>query len=102
MKTESYESSKMFLRSQLPNEKVVRIIDNLLPGEISIVFESEPNIFSVVQLVEFLSEDSIPKMSFVQDVVIERYSMMERKRLYNEFVKELYSKYNVEINRDTE
>ncbi len=102
LKTDSYESAKMFLRSQLPNEKVVRIIDNLLPGEISIVFESEPNIFSVVQLVEFISDDSIPKLTYVQDVVIERYSMMERKRLYNEFVKELYSKYNVEINRDTE
>jgi hypothetical protein len=98
----SNEVNKLFLRRELPTERVVRIIDNLLPGEISIVFESEPNIYTVVQLVEFLAQDSTPELAYIEEEVIERYSMMERKRLYNQFVKDLYSKYNIEINRDTE
>jgi len=63
------KSNKLFLRSELPSKKVVRILDNLLPGEISIVFESEPNIFTVVQLVEFLKKNSIPELSYIQKML---------------------------------
>ncbi|MBL1213037.1 MAG: peptidyl-prolyl cis-trans isomerase [Ignavibacteriae bacterium] len=95
-----YAVDKLFLRSELPTAKVVRVLENLLPGEISIVFESEPNIFAVVQLVDKLKANSIPKFNYIESEVRERYSMMKKKLAYSDFIKELYSKYNVEINRD--
>lgn len=95
-----YAVDKLFLRSELPTAKVVRVLENLLPGEISIVFESEPNIFTVVQLVDRLKANSIPEYKYIESEVRERYLMMKKKLAYSDFIKELYSKYNVEINRD--
>ena len=91
---------KLFLRSELPTAKVLRVLENLLPGEISIVFESEPNIFTVVQLIDRLKANSIPEYKYIESEVRERYLMMKKKLAYSDFIKELYSKYNVEINRD--
>ena len=96
----SFEINKLYLMSELPSAKFVRVLNNLLPGEISIVFESEPNIFTVVQLIDVIEERNVPDYEFIEPLVEERYQMIKRKQIYSDFIKELYSKYNVGINRD--
>jgi hypothetical protein len=87
---------------QLPNVKTARTIDNLLPGEISIVFESEPNVFAVVQLVNTLEENEIPSLQYIRKSVEERYLLVRKKILYKNYIENLYTKYKVEIKRETE
>ncbi len=93
----NYYTSRLLYSYQIQPVKLLRAIDKLLSNEVSIVLETEPNEFIIVQLVENLNEFDIPKFDYIKSDVEERYKMINKKLLYKDFVEQLYSKYNVEI-----
>lgn len=85
-----------FDRNFSPPE-VVKIIKGIIPGEASIIFEEEPGRFLIVQLTQKFQKGEIPAFEFVKDLAEERYLQMKRKSIYGNLIKDLYSKYDVEI-----
>ncbi len=94
------EFEKLFYFHEISNLTVMRAVKNMNPGEVSIVLESEPGTFAVVQLVQQMDKSEIPDFSFVREDVKNRYMMIKRQLLYEDYINSLYSKYDVEISRD--
>ncbi len=93
------ENRKFYYPRQIQSIQVLRALNNLLNDEISIVLQSEHHSFIVVQLVERLAVNEVPKYDYVRDLVRERYLAMERRLLFREYIEKLYSDYNVQIIR---
>jgi peptidyl-prolyl cis-trans isomerase C len=75
-----------------------RAVKYLYPGEISIVLKYEPDQYAVFQLIQKYEKGTTPEFSAIKDEVKERYLMMQKNTLIKNYIKNLYSKYDVEIN----
>lgn len=98
----SLRTGKYYYRYQVQPISVNRAVKNLKPGEVSIVLQQEPNMFTVVQLISFLEKDSFPGFEMVEDLVRERYFINKKSLFYKNLIEELYSKYNVNIKKEVE
>ncbi|MBU1100018.1 MAG: peptidyl-prolyl cis-trans isomerase [Bacteroidetes bacterium] len=87
---------------QIYPSKILKIMENLLPGEVSIVLKLEPEKYTIVQLLNKFKKGSIPKYEYVKKIIENRYKMIRRKKIYSEYFQELSSKYNVEIKKGFE
>ena len=103
MRTDStvvnFKNQDYLYYSEISPPILLRYIKNLNPGEIGIVIKIKPNVFAVVQLKAFFKKGSIPKLSFIINQVKERYLMMRKKKLLQDYINKLYSKYEVEIRK---
>ena len=94
------EKEEFLYLYQLLPLNLLRTVKELPPNEVSIVIETEPKVYTIVQLVEIIMKGEVPKYMYVKDLVRERFLIMKRKNLVNSYVEELYSKYKVVINKD--
>lgn len=83
--------------SDLNSRKLLKILQVLNDGEVSIIFEESPGSFLILQVVHRLSDDEIPDLKYIRDQVVEDFLTLQKKALYNKLIISLYSKYNVEI-----
>lgn len=75
------------------------ITGNLLAGEVSVVLETEPSKFTIVQLIDKLKKNEIPPFEAIISLVKERYIIIKQNEVVREFIKKLKDDYNVEIIR---
>jgi uncharacterized protein (UPF0297 family) len=90
-------SNKLFLSYQINPASLARIVKELYPKEISIVISTKPGYYSVAQLIEKIESGSTPAFENIQDEVVNRVKAIRRQTLVDEFLKQLYSKSNIEI-----
>jgi uncharacterized protein (UPF0297 family) len=90
-------SNKLFLSYQINPASLARIVKELYPKEISIVISTKPGYYSVAQLIEKIETGSTPAFENIQDEVVNRVKAIRRQTLIDEFLKQLYSKSNIEI-----
>jgi hypothetical protein len=98
----SSEAEKLIYKYQIQPVALLRIITNLQPNEISIVLETEPMKFSVVQLIEKYEKGSIPQLDLVLDEVKNRLLMIKKKELMRNYIDKLITDHNLEIVRYSE
>jgi hypothetical protein len=96
------ETSKLIYSYQIQPASLQRILTNLQPGEISIVIETEPMKFAVVQLIEKFDKDSVPQLEIVNDEVRTRLLMIKKKELIRNYIDKLITDHNMEIVRYSE
>lgn len=96
------KSNQLYYRYQIRPIMLYRAIKNLLPSETSIVLQTEPGIFTVVQLVTSLEKNSFPNYEYVEGLVKERYEVTLKTELYRNFIEELFVKHNVKFKKDYE
>lgn len=77
--------------------KLLSIIQELNPGEISIILESLPSKFYIVQLIQMFNKGNTLPFEIVQDKVEARLVAQRREEIFQEYLKELYSDNEVEI-----
>lgn len=77
--------------------KLLNLIEELNPGEVSIVLEEQKTKYSVVQLIDVLREGTIPPLDFIPDEVEARYIASKREEVLREYLKVLYSDNKIEI-----
>jgi hypothetical protein len=75
------------------------VIKELLPNEVSIVLNLEPNQYTVVQIVKKFSKGEIPDYDIIKKIVIDRFLTIKREELLQDFLRQLYLKYRVEIKK---
>ncbi len=73
------------------------VIQELQPGEASIVLNLEPNRYTVVQLIKKYTKDEIPEFEIIKDKVEERYLTFKKQEMLKEYLNALYAKYKVKI-----
>lgn len=76
------------------------ILNELSENEVSIIFNSEQEKYSIVQLVKCYEEFEIPLPEFLDEQLTNFVTLSKRNNLYHDFLNSLYSKYNVEIIRE--
>lgn len=90
-------SNKLFLSYQINPASLARIVNELDPKEISIVISTKPGYYTVAELLEKIESGSTPAFENIQDEIIKRVKAIRRQILVDEFIKQLYSKSNIEI-----
>ncbi|HSL89816.1 MAG TPA: peptidylprolyl isomerase [Ignavibacteriaceae bacterium] len=90
-------SNKLYLSYQINPTSLARIVNELYPKEISIVISTKPGYYSVAQLIEKIETGSTPAFENIQDEVVNRVKAIRRQTLVDEYLKQLYSKSNIEI-----
>lgn len=93
----SIESSKLEYEYELQPADLVRIMRELLPGEISIVINDGMGNYFVVQLLEKYERGSIPPYDIISDLVRDRYTAAKKEQFIKNYVKDLYSKNDIEV-----
>ncbi len=76
---------------------LLQVIQELLPDEVSVVLNLEPNRYTVVQLIKKYYKDEIPEFEIIKGTVEERFLAFRRQELLKEYLNALYTKYKVEI-----
>lgn len=79
--------------------RLLRILEGLYPLEISIVIPDERGYYSVVQLLDKYSSESLPAFSAVKDDVSRRYKSALTELAIENYISDLYSKSEVELNK---
>ena len=79
--------------------RLLRILEGLYPLEISIVIPDERGYYSVVQLLAKYAAGSIPAFHAVKSEVERRYKAALTELAVENYINELYSLSEVEINK---
>lgn len=79
-----------------------KIVTNLLPNEVSIVLQEEPQKFVIVQLIEKYDKGTLPSFDMITDIVKERFMILKNKELVREYLNKLIDDHNIDIKRYTE
>ena len=77
--------------------QLLNLIEELDSGEVSIVLEENTEKYWIVQLLQVIRKGTNPPFEIVREQVETRYVADKRGQIFNEFIKELYSKNEIEI-----
>ncbi|GBD89707.1 peptidylprolyl isomerase [bacterium BMS3Abin04] len=91
---------KLLYKYQIQPVKLTRVINGLIPGHVSVVLETEPGVFTVVQLIDKIKSDSILPLRYIKDRIAERLKIIHRKIANNQFIEKLYDEFNVHLTRE--
>ena len=94
------QENKLIYKYQIQPLKLMRVIDELLPGEISIIIETEPDVYTIVQLIDFINKGSVPDFEYIKNLVRQRYTIMRNKQFVQNYIQQLRTKYDIEIRRN--
>ncbi len=90
--------SKLLLKEQdVYSIKVLRVVKRLHPLEISIVISEREGYYTVVQVLKKYLIGSLPSFDVVKQDVEKRYLAVKRKELMENYIKDLYSKNEIEV-----
>lgn len=93
----SEDDNKLVYVHQFQSADILNIVRELSAGEISIVINSGSDEFSVVQLVNKFSSNDIPPLEAVKEEAEKRLIAKKKQEFLQNHMKELYSKYDIEI-----
>ncbi len=93
----SIENTKLVYEYEIQPADLVRIIRELLPGEISIVINDGMGNYFIVQLLEKYARGSTPPYEIIDDLVRSRFVASEKEQFIKNYVQDLYSKNDIEV-----
>lgn len=93
-------SSKILIPEQdIYPSKLLRILEGLYPLEISIVIPDDRGYYTVVQLLDKYFAESVPPFDAVKSEVEKRYVSVLAELDVEDFINDLYTKNEIEINQ---
>lgn len=95
-------SSEVLYSTEIFSAIMLRVINSLMPKEVSIVLEIEPGKFTIVQLVEKYNAESIAPFEIEKVNAKNRLIVLRQKEFIKEHIKKLVGDHNLEIERYTE
>ncbi len=81
------------------NENLRKQFFRLSKNELSRVFATSKNTFAIIQLLKRYNKNDVPEFEEIKGEIEQKYFSLKRKKLYSNYLKELYSKYSFEIVR---
>ena len=92
-------SSELIAENNFYPIQLMRIAKDLLPNEISIVINENNGYYSVVQMLGKYQKGTIPELQIIKPLVEKRLLSEKKRELINNYLKELYSKNEIEIKK---
>lgn len=93
----SNESKKLLYEYEIQPVSLIKIIKELLPGEVSIVVKDEMGNYEITQLLQKFDKNTILPFDLVKSKVDERFLVRQKDSLINNYIKDLYSKNEIEV-----
>jgi hypothetical protein len=93
----STEKKVLLKERDIYSIKVLRVVKRLHPLEISIVISEREGYYTVVQVLKKYLKGSLPSFDVVKQDVEKRYLAVKRKELMENYIKDLYSKNEIEV-----
>jgi hypothetical protein len=90
-------ANKLYYDYELQPASLSRMVKELNPNEVSIIFSNGQNDFYIVQLVNKIPQDSILPLEYIQDEVEYRIMANKKDEFIRNYIKELYSKNDIEV-----
>lgn len=97
--TISIEKNILVYEYQINTGSILRVLQEMVPFEISLVLKVGNNNYAVYQMLSKFSKSEIPPFKVIKSEVEKRYKDFKRKTFYEDYVKSLYENNNVEIIR---
>lgn len=94
-----YQNEVFKYKHDITPTELLRALNRLSNGEVSIVIETEPNIYRVVKLTKRLVKGVIPEFAYVKKLVTQRYYISKRNELVGKYLQELFTKYDASIRK---
>jgi hypothetical protein len=95
-----YEKLKLIEEIQIYPLQLSRIIGDLNTKEISIVITEKPGYYSIVQILEKYTKETILPFESTKDLVTKRFIAEKKTEIIENYLKELYSKNEIEIKNE--
>jgi len=96
------DEMRYYCRHQLQPVTLLRAVNNLDENEVSIVIETEPSKYSVVQMITKYNAYSIPPLDVVKDEVTSRLRAIKKRDFLKDYIDKLITDHNPEIVRYSE
>jgi len=96
---ESIINKKLFYDYELSNNFLYNIVNEIDENEITPVLELDDSIYTIIQLLKKFNDNDIPDYNIIQEEVKEFFIQVERKKLLDDYLKELFSKNEIEIRK---
>ncbi len=97
---EKVETEKFIYFYEVYPVTLIRYMKFLEPSETSVVFESEPGMFSVVQVKNKFKEGEVPPFEKIRNEVKNKYVTIARTDSLETYIENLMPHYNIEIKKD--
>ena len=92
-----YKTSNALSKAEIYPIQLLNLIEELNPGEVSVVLEENADKYSVVQLLQIFRKGSYAPFEIIREEVEARFIADKREQIFNEYVEELYSNNEIEI-----
>lgn len=92
-------SSELIRENDLYPYRLMKIAKDLYPQEISVVISDNEGHFSIIQMLGKYDSGTIPDFDIIKPEIAKRFLSEKRKHLVDEYLKELYSKNDIEIKK---
>ena len=93
----STESKLLIKEKNVYSIKILRVVKRLHPLEISIVISEREGYYTVVQVLKKYLIGSLPSFDVIKQDVEKRFLAEKRKELLENYIKDLYSKNEIEV-----
>jgi hypothetical protein len=92
-----HSENKTLTKEEIYPIQLLDLIDELNPGEVSIILEEKPQRYLLVQLNQVVKKGTVPPLELVKEQVETRYASDKREEIINKYLEELYSESLIEI-----
>ncbi|PID56397.1 MAG: hypothetical protein CR986_10215 [Ignavibacteriae bacterium] len=89
--------NRLFHFYNIQSPKLVRVIRRLYDNEISLIVKTELNHFIIVQLIEKIDKNQIPKFEYIQKKIKENYIGTQQKEIVKNYLDSLYAVKKIKI-----
>ncbi len=93
---------KLYFQYQIQPITLLRIVNNLEDSETSIILETEPMKYAIVQLISKYDNNSIPPIEVIKERVKERLTIIKKKEFLKNYIDKLIAEHNTEVVRYSE
>lgn len=89
--------NSLFYLYNIQSPKLIRVIRRLYNNEISLIVKTELNHFVVVQLIEKIDKNQIPKFEYLRDKIKENYTRTKQKEFVKQYLDSLFAVKKIKI-----
>jgi hypothetical protein len=93
----AYVLKDQFFKNQLEPKYVARRLRMMTEKEVSSVFEKEPKVFSIVQLIDSFQKGSRLPFEYLKVDIAKLYIAFKQKEMLDALLDSLYKEYEIEI-----
>ncbi|MCL5031336.1 MAG: peptidylprolyl isomerase [Bacteroidetes bacterium] len=91
------KSNELLYNYEIHPVTLFRVVSDLNPNEVSIVINTGPGLYTVVQEIQKFDQGSIPPYEAIKPVVESRFVAQKKEELLSNYIKELYSNNEIEV-----